>query len=367
MIKTEWLKNKLDINLPLWTVVVPLLAIGLLSLLLAFHPEHTLINLITAGLLIASVFAAVHHAEVIAHRVGEPFGTLVLAVAVTLIEVALIIVLMSGSPVEDRAVLARDTVFAAVMLVFNGIIGLCLLIGGLRNFVQGYELEGVNKAVGVLLTMALIVFILPNFTESTGGGLMLRSQEIFIGISSFILYAAFIFTQTVRHRDYFIVSEGEGHHLIDNMRTVAMSAVWLLLSLVSVVGLAKMLSPLIEATVSGLGLPKIIIGIIIAALVLLPESVAAVKAAYNNRLQVSLNLALGSAMACIGLTIPTIVTVTAFTGDPLVLGLTAKYSMMLIITLVVTSNTLRTGKTTFFSGVVHLVLLATFIFFSIVP
>lgn len=367
MTKKTWLNHRFDINLPVWTVVAPVLAIGLLSLLLLFHPAHGLIDAVTAVLLMASVFAAVHHAEVIAHRVGEPFGTLVLAVAVTLIEVALIVVLMSGSPIEDRAVLARDTVFAAVMLVFNGIIGLCLLIGGLRNFVQKYELEGINKAVGVLLTMSLIVFILPNFTESTGGGLMLHSQAIFIGISSFILYAAFIFTQTVRHRDYFIASEGEDNHLTDNMRTVVVSAVWLVLALVAVVGLAKMLSPLIEATVNDFGLPKIIIGIIIAALVLLPESVAAVKAAYNNRLQVSLNLALGSAMACIGLTIPTIVALTAFTGDPLVLGLTAKYSLMLIITLVVTSNTLRTGKTTFFSGVVHLVLLATFIFFSIVP
>ena len=280
---------------------------------------------------------------------------------------ALILALMSSSPPADAAVLARDTVFAAVMLICNGIIGICLLIGGVKNYVQRYSLHGSKAAINVLLAIALIVFILPNFTTSMTGGGMINSQLIFVASCCLILYAAFIFTQTIRHRDYFIADGTDDEHHRDNAITTAISVGFLLVSLVTVVGLAKMLSPAIEAGLMSVGLPKIVLGIIIAALVLLPESIAAVKAAYNDQLQNSLNLGLGSALASISLTIPVIALMAVTTATPVVFGLSAKESVMLVITLLITMNTLSTGHTTFLHGVIHLVMLATFIFFSIVP
>lgn len=361
-----WLNNRFNINLPLWTLMVPVLAIGLLVVQLLVHPTGIVANSVTAMMLIGAVFAAVHHAEVIAHKVGEPFGTLILALAVTVIEVALIIALMNSSNPADRAILARDTVYAAVMVV-NGIMGLALLIGGLRNYVQDFELEGVNKAVSVLLVLGLIVFMLPNFTLSLPGAQMLTSQAIFVAFSCVVSYASFIFTQTIRHRNYFTADGTDDGHHSDNTRTTLTSSVVMLVSLIAVVGLAKMLSPVIESGLSNLGLPKVVLGIVIASLVLLPESIAAIKAAYNNQLQNSLNLALGSALASISLTIPVIVAYTVWSGDKLILGLSSKDAAMLFITLLLISNTLKTGKSTFLLGVLHLVVFASFIFFSIIP
>ncbi|WP_410471836.1 calcium:proton antiporter [Faucicola mancuniensis] len=367
MSKVFWLEQRFKINLPAWTVIAPVLAFVLLAIHLVAHPTGALVYSLTAVGLIGAVFSAVHHAEVIAHKVGEPFGTLVLAVAVTIIEVALIVVLMSSSSPEDRAVLARDTVYSAVMIVCNAIVGLCLLTGGLRNYIQGFELEGVKKAVSVLLILALMVFMLPNFTTSLSGGSMLNSQLIFLAVCCLVMYGAFLFTQTIRHRNYFVTElETQSHHS-DNMLTIALSGGLLLVGLVTVVGLAKMLSPLIESTLVAMGLPKVVLGIIIAGLVLLPESIAAVKAAYNDQLQNSLNLALGSALASISLTIPVIAIYGVVTGNELILGLSPKDDMMLMVTLLLLMNTLSTGKSTFLQGVMHLVMFATFIFFSIVP
>lgn len=367
MAKNSLLKQKFGINLPVWTLIVPILAMGLLGFLLAVHPDNGVIDAITSVLLMGAVFAAVHHAEVIAHKVGEPFGTLVLAIAVTVIEVALIVALMKSSSPDEAAVLARDTVYAAVMLICNGIVGVGLLIGGMKNHVQRYSLHGSRAAISVLLAIALLVFILPNFTTSTAGGGMLSSQLLFVAACCLLLYGAFIFTQTISHRDYFIADGKDDDHHSDNMLTTGMSVGFLLINLVCVVGLAKMLSPTIEAVLLGMGLPKLVLGIVIAGLVLLPESIAAVKAAYHDQLQNSLNLGLGSALASISLTIP-VIAIFSIVGDmPIVFGLPVKESAMLVITLLLTITTLSTGRSTFLHGVIHLVMLATFIFFSIVP
>ena len=367
MAKTFWLNQKFNINLPIWTLLSPSIAALVLAVHLIWHPSGIIMNTVTAIFLMGSVFAAVHHAEVIAHKVGEPFGTLVLALAVTVIEVALILALMSSSTPTDAAVLARDTVFAAVMLICNGIIGISLLIGGIKNYVQRYSLHGSKAAISVLLAIALIVFILPNFTTSAAGGFMIGAQLMFVAICCLILYAAFIFTQTIRHRDYFIADGVDDQHHSDNALTTAMSVGFLFFSLVTVVGLAKMLSPAMEAALLAMGMPKIVLGIIIAALVLLPESIAALKAAYNDQLQNSLNLGLGSALASISLTIPVIALYSMFTATPVMFGLSAKEGVLLVITLMITINTLSTGRTTFLHGIIHLVMLATFVFFSIIP
>jgi Ca2+:H+ antiporter len=329
-------------------------------------------GILAAGIgvvLVATVFAAVYHAEVVAHRVGEPFGTLVLAVAVTVIEVALIVsIMLEGGP--DKAGLARDTVFAAVMIVCNGIVGICLLSGGVRHHVQGFQLEGALAALAVLAPLTVLTLIVPNVTTSVVGPVLSTSQLVFAGVVSLVLYGAFVFVQTVRHRDFFLppmVGDEEAHTPPPSSRAALVSLGLLLMSLVAVVVLAKALSPTLEAGVTHTGAPKAVVGIMIAALVLLPEGLAALRAARLNRLQTSMNLALGSALASIGLTVPAVAAVSIILGQPLALGLAPKEAVLLGLTLLVSVVTLGTGRTTVLQGVVHLVILAAFLFLSIVP
>jgi Ca2+:H+ antiporter len=319
--------------------------------------------------LITTVFAAVYHAEVVAHRTGEPFGTLVLAVAVTIIEVALIVSVMVAAP-DEKAGLARDTVFAAVMIVCNGIVGLCLLWGGARHHEQGFQVHGASAALAVLAALTMLTLILPNFSTSAPGPLFSTPQLIFAGIVSLVLYGSFVFVQTVRHRDYFLADESDDespHAPPSSNKTALVSAGLLLAALVAVVGLAKALTPTLEVAVARLDVPKAVVGIVIAGLVLLPEGLAALRAARANRLQTSLNLALGSALASIGLTIPAVAVVSIVLSKPLELGLGTKDEVLLALTLLVGVITLGTGRTTVLQGIVHLVIFAVFLFFAVVP
>jgi Ca2+:H+ antiporter len=338
-------------------------------LLLPFTGAGGLIAAVAGAGLIATVFAAVYHAEVVAHRTGEPFGTLVLAVAVTVIEVALIVSVMVAAPAE-KAGLARDTVFAAVMIVCNGIVGLCLLWGGARHHEQGFHLHGASAALAVLAALTTLTLILPNVATTVPGPLFSTSQLVFAGIVSLVLYGSFVFVQTVRHRDYFLPVERddeEAHAPPPSNVTASVSAGLLLASLVAIVGLAKSLTPMLEIGVARLDAPKAAVGIVIAALVLLPEGLAALRAARANRLQTSLNLALGSALASIGLTIPVVAVVSIVLRQPLELGLGAKDQVLLALTLLVGVFTLGTGRTTVLQGIVHLIIFAAFLFFAVVP
>lgn len=322
-----------------------------------------------AAALVAAVFAAVYHAEVIAHRIGEPFGTLVLAVAVTVMEVALIVSVMIGAPAENAGV-ARDTVFAVVMIVCNGIVGLCLLVGGVRHHVQGFHVQGASAALAVLAALTILTLVVPNVTTSVVGPVFSTSQLVFAGVVSLVLYGSFVFVQTVRHRDYFLPVEGGGedaHAPMPSGKTAVASSGLLFVSLLSVVGLATVLTPTLEMGVNWFDAPRAVVGVIFAALVLLPEGLAAVRAARVNRLQTSLNLALGSALASIGLTIPTVAVVALVLGQPLVLGLGAKEVVLLTLTLLVGVVTLSTGRTTVLQGIVHLVVFAAFLFLTVVP
>jgi Ca2+:H+ antiporter len=319
--------------------------------------------------LLGTVFAAVYHAEVVAHRVGEPFGTLVLALAVTVIETALIVSVMIAAPAEKTG-LARDTVFAAVMIVCNGIVGLCLLMGGVRHHEQGFQVQGASAALAVLTALTSLALILPSYAASALGPLYSTAQLVFAGIVSLVLYGSFVLIQTVRHRDYFLPIQGddeEAHAPPPTGRTAVLSVGLLVVSLVAIVGLAKVLTPAVEFAVARLDVPKAVVGIIIAALVLLPESLAAVRAALGNRLQTSLNLALGSALATIGLTIPAVAVVSIMLQQPLELGLDAKDQVLLAVTLLLGMITLGTGRTTVLQGIVHLVIFAVFLFFAVVP
>lgn len=358
--------------LPTWSIAAPLagwtlLASSLMSFTGALGVAH---SLALAFGLFASVLAAVHHAEVVAHRVGEPFGTLVLALAVTVIEVALIVSLMlAGGP--STAALARDTVFAAVMIILNGMVGLCLLMGGSRFREQSFGLYGVSASLATLAAIAVLTMVLPNYTTSVPGPVYSASQLAFIAVVSVVLYGTFVLVQAVRHRDYFLPVEAaadeEVHAPPPSLQATAISALLLLACLVAVVLLAKSLAPTVEGAVAALGAPKALVGVIIATIVLLPEGVAALRAARANRLQTSLNLALGSALASIGLTIPAVALVSLLTGWTLTLGLDTKSSVLLLLSLFVATLSLGTGRTTVLQGVVHLVIFAVYLFTTIVP
>ncbi len=348
-----------SVRMPWWAWAWPLLAYGLLASWAA-GAAGIAFAAMAAVVLVATVFAAVYHAEVVAHRVGEPFGTLVLALAVTVIEVALIVsVMLGGGP--DTAALARDTVFAAVMIICNGLVGICLLVGGARHHEQGFQAQGANAALAVLAAMVTLSLVLPNFTTSAAGPLFSISQLVFAGTVSLVLYGTFVFVQTVRHRDYFLphadpalVADEEMHAPPPSNALTLASLALLLTALVAVVGLAKALTPTVEAGVERAGAPKAVVGIVIAAVVLLPEGLAALRAARMNRLQTSMNLALGSALASSGLTIPAVATVSIILDTPLALGLGPKEEVLLAVTLLVGVITLGTGRTTVLQGVVHL-------------
>jgi Ca2+:H+ antiporter len=355
-----------------WTVVVPLLA--LVALAVAWGHEIGWVSAVLVETLLAgAVLAAVHHAEVVAHRVGEPFGSLVLAIAVTAIEVALIVTLMMSGG-DQSATLARDTVFAAVMITTNGIAGLSLLIGSLRDGVTLFNANGSGAALATVTTLATLSLVLPTFTTSHPGPEFSPSQLSFAALASLGLYLLFVFTQTVRHRDFFLpvtekctVLDESQHAAPPSTRSALTSLALLLAALVAVVGLAKVESPVIERAVTGVGFPQSFVGVVIATLVLLPETLAAARAARRGRVQISLNLAYGSAMASIGLTIPAIAVASIWMSGPLLLGLGATQLVLLVLTVVVSTLTVVPGRATRLQGEVHLVLLAAYMFLAVVP
>src|SRR5499427_2292684 len=355
--------------MPLWALLIPIAAIVLLAAALLL-PLGLPGVIVCAVVLMGAVIAAVHHAEVVAHRVGEPFGTLVLALAVTIIEVALIMSMMlAGGP--DKAMLPRDTIFSAIMIICNGVVGLCLLLGSLRHREQSFRVEGANTALATLIALATLSLVLPTFTTSSTGPTYTGAQLTFAAIASLVLWAAFVFVQTVRHRDYFLpahnIADEGAHAEPPSTKLAAASFGLLLVALVAVIGLAKVLSPSIEAAVAAAGAPQAVIGIVIAMLVLAPEAVAASRAARANRLQTSLNLAFGSALASIGLTIPVVAFASVLIGMPLALGLEGTDLVLLVLSFVVASITLVSGRTHVMQGVVHLVIFGVFLFLAFVP
>ncbi len=352
-----------------WTLWTPLVA---LALLVATSTMPLGVALATGcGVaLIGSVIAAVHHAEVVAHRVGEPLGTLVLALAITVIETALIVSLMlSGG--ESTAALARDTLYATVMIICNGVVGLCVLAGGVRHRVQQFKVAGTGPALAALVALSTLTLVMPVFTTSSPEGTYTTAQLAFVALASTALWAVFVFVQTVRHRDYFLPDEnaedGTLHAEPPSKVQAGASGALLLLALVAVVGLAKALSPGIEGLVDAASLPKAVVGVVIAVVVLMPETWAAVRAARANRLQTSMNLALGSALASIGLTVPAVVLASVVLGLPLHLGLAPKDMAMLAMTFLVSAITLGSGRTHVMQGAVHVVVFAAFIFLAFVP
>lgn len=365
--KAQTLKHLLS-----WTTLLP--ALGVIVLALAWGRDLGYLPVVLVAIILAgAVLAAVHHAEVVAHRVGEPYGSLVLAVAVTVIEVALIVTLMvSGG--EGTDTLARDTVFAAVMITANGIVGISLLVGAVKHGVIHFNPEGAGAALATVATLATVCLVVPTFTTSQIGPEFSASQLGFAAMASLLLYGMFVFTQTVRHRDFFLPVNSNGdtitaeeHAAPPSGRAALFSLGLLMVALVAVVGLAKIESPAIEAGVRAAGFPPSSVGVVIAVLVLLPESIAACRAATRNRLQISLNLGYGSAMASIGLTIPTIAIASIWLDGPLSLGLGPTQMTLLALTVVVSVLTVVPGRATRMQGGVHLVLLLAFLFLAVNP
>ncbi|MDZ5622403.1 ionic transporter y4hA [Nocardioides sp. HM23] len=366
-VRTRW---------PVATPVAALLVLGAGS----FGHDHWASLVVLAVALIGGIVAAVHHAEVVAHKVGEPFGSLILAVAVTVIEVGLIVMLMTSGG-AGSSTYARDTVFAAVMITLNGIVGLALLAGALKHNLVSFNAAGTGSAVATVITLAGVCLVLPSFTTSGAGREYSPSQLGFAAVASLGLYGAFVFTQTIRHRDFFLpVASDErgratglldldqdGHPDPPEARQAWLSLGLLVASLVAVVGLAKLVSPTIEDVVRDLDLPYGVVGVVIALLILAPESIAAVRNAARNRVQLSLNLAYGSAMASIGLTIPTVAVAMIWLTGPLELGLEPTQMVLFLLTVVITAFTILQGRAYALQGVVHLTLLAAFLFFSVQP
>lgn len=331
---------------------------------------RTLLSLFELVVLMAVVFASVHHADVIAHRTGEPYGTLVLTVAVTVIEVALILSIMLAG--EGRAGLARETVFAVIMVVCNGMVGLCLIVGGLRYGEQGFRVTGASAYLVVLMPLTALTLILPAYTTSVAGPLFSMAQLGFVSVVTLVLYGVFLYVQTVRHRDYFLsdhgdVTAGDAPAVEPTPRQFWESVALLLVALVAVVLLAKHFAGLLEAFVEMVGAPVDAVGLLVALLVLLPETLAALRAARNNELQKSLNLALGSSLATIGLTIPAVSILAMVLKQPLELGVDTHDILLLVLTFGVSLVTFGGGRTNILPGFVHLVIFATFVFLIFVP
>ncbi len=350
-------------------VIAPV--IGLVVLVAVWGRDLPVLAAAGAALALGgAVLAAVHHAEVIAHKVGEPFGSLTLAVAVTVIEVGLILTLMSSGG-DGAASLARDTVFAAVMITCNGILGLSLLTAARRHGLAVFNAEGSGAALATVATLTTLTLVLPTFTTSVPGPEFNDVQLAFAAIASAVIYGAFVVTQTVQHRDFFLPvdvhDDVDTHAEPPSGRAAVSSLALLLLSLVVVVGLAKVESPFIENAVEGAGLPHAVVGVVIALLVLLPESLAAYRAARRNRTQVSVNLALGSAMASIGLTIPVIAVASIWLGGPLLLGLGPTQLVLFTLTMLVGVLTVVPGRATRLQGIVHLAILAAFLVLAASP
>jgi len=357
--------------------LAPFAALGVFILAHFFHGAAWMVGLGGLTILVA-VMTAVHHADVVAHRVGEPFGALILALAVTVIEVALIISMMlqGDEGGTEHAALTRDAIFATIMIVTNGVIGLSLLLGGLRHHTQSFRVEGAAPALAVLIALSTLTLVLPRFTTSTPDGTYTVAQLGFDALVSLTLWSVFIFSQTVRHRADFLPVQAATEtetassvtpHKTPSTHQAMVSLALLVVALIAVVGLAESLAPSIEHMVDVFGLPQAVIGIVIALLVLLPETLTAIRAAMHNRLQTSINLALGSGLASIGLTIPIVALTAVILGLPLELGLETKEIVLLALTFITATLTLVTGRSTIMQGAVHLVIFATFLFLSIVP
>jgi len=317
-----------------------------------------------------SAISAARHADCLAIKWGEPYGTLVLTLSAITIEVVVVSTAMLHG--ENNPTLGRDAVFSVIMIALNGFVGLCLLMGGLRYREQHYNLQGVNSYLNVIMTLAVVGLVLPNFTTTTSGPTFSVEQEIFLLVISLLLYAIFLLIQTVRHRRYFIDSNhtvaaaSSAHHSL-RVRSTGFHAVMLLLYLITVILLAEKFAIPLDNSIERFGLPQEFGGAMIAALVLAPEGIGAIEASLQNELQRSINILLGSVLATIGLTIPAVLTIGLVTKRSVTLGLQGGNLPLLLLTLAVSVVTFTSRKTNVLQGCIHLLLFAVFVLLIFAP
>jgi Ca2+:H+ antiporter len=355
--------DRLDVRRRFSDVLPPLAAVSLVFLW-GSKPGPA-VAVLLGVVQIVLVLSAVAHAEAVAHRVGEPFGTLVLALAVTIVEVALIVTLMVTEG-ASASTLARDTVFAAVMIVCNGVIGMSLLLNARKTDTVRFSEQGANALLGTLLTLATLSLVMPTFTSSSKGPTFSSSQLAFSAVAAAVVYGIFVFAQT-RKLKWMFTDPDEDAEPHDDGRSMVRHVVLLLVSLLGVIGYAKLLAPSIEKAVVWAGAPQSFVGVVIALLVLLPESFAAFRAANKGHMQTSMNLALGSALASIGLTIPAIALASIWVDSPISLGLGSKEIVLLGLTAIISVLTFGSGRATVLQATHHLTVFASFLFLAWEP
>jgi Ca2+:H+ antiporter len=351
-------------------IVIPMLAVVILAFAWGRELTGGFVAFITL-LLAASILAAVHHAEMVAYRLREPYGSLVLAVVVTVIEVALIVTLTIAT-LRGAETLARDTVFAAVMIACNGIFGLSLLFGARRTFTVSFNADGPGVSLAVVVTLIALALVLPAFMASTRELVFAPAALAFAAVTTFVLYSLFVTLHSAAPRGYFLPTtpakgtvDSDDRTTPTTRRQSLASLVLLLLALLSVVVSAKLVLPRIGRDAVAAGLPISIVGVATALLVLLLPAIAAVRAAQHNLIETSLRLAFASAMACIGLTIPAIAIASIWLPMPLKLGLAPVHIVLLGLTFLVTMVSIVPGRATLPQAGVHLALLAAYLFFSV--
>jgi Ca2+:H+ antiporter len=319
------------------------------------------------AVILSSAFAVVHHAESLAVRLGEPLGTLVLTLSVIGIEVMMIsAVMLTG---EGKPALARDTMFGIVMIVLNGMVGLALLLGGLRHHEQEYNLQGANAFLTLIVPLTVLGLVLPNFTKASAGPTLSLFQSVFLAIISIGIYSLFLIIQNWRHREYFVkpakgienVASAPGHGADIGTNSITYHALFLVMYLLPVVVLAEEIALPIDHGIEVLHAPLALGGFLVAALILSPESLSATRAALANDLQRSINILLGSVLASIGLTIPAVLTIGIVTGKTIVLGLDPADSLLLVLTLAVCALTFTSNRTNVLLGAVHLLLFFAYV------
>jgi Ca2+:H+ antiporter len=317
-----------------------------------------------------SAVSVARHADCLAIKWGEPYGTLVLTLSAITIEVVMVSTAMLHG--ENNPTLGRDAIFSVMMIALNGFVGLSLLIGGLRHREQYYNLQGVNSYLNVIMTLAVLGLVLPDFTTTTTGPTFSIEQQIFLILVTLFLYAIFLVIQTMRHRGYFMESEQAGvtassaHHSL-RVQSTAFHAPMLLLYLVVVILLAEKFAIPLDNSMEKFGLPQEFGGAMIAALVLTPEGIGAIQATLRNHLQRSINILLGSVLATIGLTIPAVLTISLLTKRPVTLGVQGGNLPLLLLTLAVSVVTFTSRRTNILQGCVHLLLFAVFVLLIFAP
>ena len=302
--------------------------------------------------ILGAAFSVVREADAVAHRLGEPLGTLVLTISVTGMEVSMLAAVMLVG--QEEPTLARDTMFAVVMIVLCGLVGAALLVGAWRHRQQEFNLEGAAAYLSLILPLSLFGLVMPNFTLTTAGPTFSNNQAIVLSVLCVGIYLVFLSIQTMRHREFFAHPSDAGSEEGNSEAGLWGHLFLLVISLIPVVVLSEELAHILDFGVNTLHLPHALAGVVVAGLILAPEGLSSINAARKNQIQRSVNILLGSVLATISLTIPAVLVIGVLNGRKVILGLDPHETVMLAIALAISLMTFGRGKTNLLQGAVHL-------------